>query len=73
MRYVKSGKYEDILKREYERLKTNTDTGMWVFMDEDKEYYIDKYFDDVVRAESYEEILWETAEANVYKKYKIKK
>ena len=42
-------------------------------MDEDKEYYIDDYFDDIVRLESYEEILWETAEANISKKYKIKK
>ena len=72
MRYVSEGKFDYIVEREYERLKTNTDTGMYVFMDDEKENYIDDYFNDNLRIELYEEILWETAEKNISKKYKIK-
>ena len=72
MRYVKDGKYDDIIRKEYANLKTNSDVGMWVFMDDDEENYIDDYFNDNLRIELYEKILWETAEENVSKKYKIK-
>lgn len=72
MRYVSEGKYENIIKKEYNSLKTNSDKGLWLFMDNEKENYIDDYFNDNLRIELYEEILWETAEENVSKKYKIK-
>ena len=68
MRYVSERKFDYIVEREYERLKTNTDTGMYVFMDDEKENYIDDYFNDNLRIELYEEILWETAEKNISKK-----
>lgn len=71
MRYVKNGKYNDIVNKEMEKLRCNSDTGLWVFVNDEGEY-VEDYWQDREKLELYEEILWKTAELNVSKKYKIK-
>ena len=69
MRYVSRGKFNDIINREIENLKCNSDCGLYEScnLNEDGEFDLD-----TIDWEYYENFVYGVAFKNVSKKYRIK-
>ncbi len=69
MRYVSEGKFYDIVDKEVESLKTNSDIGWYESceLDEDGLFNLD-----TIDWDYYENFIYDVAYHNVLKKYRIK-
>ena len=69
MRYVSEGKFFDIVEKEFENLKCNSDCGMYESSELNEKGELDL---DNIDWEYYENFVYDTAVKKVSKKYKIK-
>ena len=69
MRYVSEGKFYDIVEKEFENLKSNSDCGWYESCELDKD---GMFILDTLDYEYYENFVYNEAYHNVLKKYRIK-
>ena len=69
MRYVSEGKFYDIVKKEFESLKSNSDCGLYESCEFDEDGNLNL---DTIDWEYYEGFVYNEAFKNVSKKYRIK-
>ena len=69
MRYVSEGKFYNIVEKEIENLKCNSDIGLYESCELDENNNLNL---DTLDYESYENFVYDIAYKNVSRKYKIK-